>query len=209
MRGTTADAARARYHDVVTAGLHGADAVVTPTAAMRSALRRHYDLGQRCRMISDGVSPHPAEPAAREPLVLAAGRMRDEAKGLDTLDAAARGLRWDVEVAGDRSAQHVALLGQIARTDLRARMGQAAIFAHPARYEPFGLVVLEAALAGCALVLGDIDSLHEQWNGAALFVVPGDSAALRAGAGAADRRSAAASSAGRRGLRTCRPPPDT
>lgn len=138
--------------------------------------------------------------------------MRDEAKNLDTLDAAARGLRWDVEVAGDagdRSAQHVALLGQIARTDLRARMGQAAIFAHPARYEPFGLVVLEAALAGCALVLGDIDSLHEQWNGTALFVVPGDSAALRAGAGAADRRSAAASSAGRRGLRTCRPPPDT
>ncbi len=31
----------------------------------------------------------------------------------------------------------------------------------PARYEPFGLSVLEAALSGCALVLGDIPSLRE------------------------------------------------
>jgi glycosyltransferase involved in cell wall biosynthesis len=30
--------------------------------------------------------------------------------------------------------------------------------------------VLEAALAGCALVLGDIPSLRENWSGAAIFV---------------------------------------
>jgi glycogen(starch) synthase len=48
------------------------------------------------------------------------------------------------------------------------------VFAHPARYEPFGLVALEAALAGCALALGDIPTLRELWDGAALFVTPGD-----------------------------------
>jgi glycosyltransferase involved in cell wall biosynthesis len=48
-------------------------------------------------------------------------------------------------------------------------MSRAAIFVLPARYEPFGLAVLEAALAGCALVLGDIPSLREIWQDAALF----------------------------------------
>ena len=183
VRGAPGGAAWARYRDAVATGLRGADAIVTPTAAMRSALRRHYDLTQRCRVIPNGVSAHPLALATRERLVLAAGRLWDEAKGLDTLDAAAQGLPWPVEVAGaagGREARYVRLLGHLQRVALRARMGRAAIFAHPTRYEPFGLVVLEAALGGCALVLGDIDSLREQWDGAAVFVKPGDSAALHA-----------------------------
>ena len=40
----------------------------------------------------------------------------------------------------------------------------------PARYEPFGLAVLEAALSGCALVLADIPSLREIWGDAGVFV---------------------------------------
>jgi len=48
----------------------------------------------------------------------------------------------------------------------------------PARYEPFGLSVLEAAFSGCALVLGDIPSLRELWQDAAAFVDPDDDAAL-------------------------------
>jgi glycosyltransferase involved in cell wall biosynthesis len=57
-------------------------------------------------------------------------------------------------------------------------MACAAIYALPARYEPFGLSVLEAALSACALVLGDIASLHENWDDVAVFVPPGDDAAL-------------------------------
>jgi len=183
VHGAPAGAQWERYRDAVGAGLRRADVLVSPTAAMRVALRRHYGLTQPCRVIPNGVSPHPAAPQRREPLVLGAGRLWDEAKGLQTLDAAAQGLPWRVEVAGaagGREARHARLLGQIERTVLRTRMGRAAIFAHPARYEPFGLVVLEAALAGCPLVLGDIASLREQWDGAALFVAPGDSAALHA-----------------------------
>jgi glycogen synthase len=183
VRGVAAGPRWARYRDAVAAGLHGADAVVSPTGAMRRALRRHYGFARRCRVIANGVSPHPAEAAPRQPLVLGAGRLWDEAKGLETLDAAAQNLRWRVQVAGaaaGREAQHACLLGQLERNELRRRMGRATIFAHPARYEPFGLVVLEAALAGCALVLGDVDSLREQWDGAALFAAPGDGAALHA-----------------------------
>ena len=40
-------------------------------------------------------------------------------------------------------------------------------------YEPFGLAVLEAAQAGCALVLSDIPTFRELWDGAAMFVPPG------------------------------------
>jgi glycosyltransferase involved in cell wall biosynthesis len=53
-------------------------------------------------------------------------------------------------------------------------MSRAAIYALPARYEPFGLSILEAALAGCALVIGDLPSLREIWGDAATYVRPGE-----------------------------------
>jgi glycosyltransferase involved in cell wall biosynthesis len=61
-----------------------------------------------------------------------------------------------------------------------ALLGRASIVALPARYEPFGLLPLEAALAGCALVLGDIPSLREIWGDAAVYVNPDDPEALLA-----------------------------
>ncbi len=55
-------------------------------------------------------------------------------------------------------------VGRLGPEEMREQYARAAIFAHPARYEPFGLSVLEAALSGCALVLGDISSLRELWR---------------------------------------------
>jgi glycosyltransferase involved in cell wall biosynthesis len=46
-------------------------------------------------------------------------------------------------------------------------------------YEPFGLSILEAALLGCALVVGNIPSLRELWDEAAWFVGPDDPQELR------------------------------
>jgi len=66
----------------------------------------------------------------------------------------------------------VQCLGRLAPADLATWLGSAAIFALPARYEPFGLSALEAGLVGCALVLGDIPSLREVWGDAAVFVPP-------------------------------------
>jgi glycosyltransferase involved in cell wall biosynthesis len=70
------------------------------------------------------------------------------------------------------------LIGDLSHGALRSRMQRAAIFVSPARYEPFGLAVLEAASAGCALVLSDIPTFRELWSGAALFVDPADDRAL-------------------------------
>jgi glycosyltransferase involved in cell wall biosynthesis len=119
--------------------------------------------------------------------VLAAGRFWDAAKNLPALEEAAVGLPWPVRVAG--SAVHpdggvvqprgVQWLGELPREALARELAQAALYALPARYEPFGLSVLEAALSGCALVLGDIPSLREVWGAAARYVPPDDSQALR------------------------------
>jgi glycosyltransferase involved in cell wall biosynthesis len=54
------------------------------------------------------------------------------------------------------------------------RFSKAGIFAHPAKYEPFGLAVLEAAQHGCALALADIPPLRELWDGCAVFASPED-----------------------------------
>jgi glycosyltransferase involved in cell wall biosynthesis len=62
---------------------------------------------------------------------------------------------------------------------MAAWLAHASIYALPAFYEPFGLSVLEAAISGCALVLGDIPSLRENWEGAAIFVKPQDDTQLQ------------------------------
>jgi glycosyltransferase involved in cell wall biosynthesis len=119
--------------------------------------------------------------------VFAAGRVWDEAKNLAALDTAAAGRSWPVAIAGDtagpdgghRVLRQARALGRLSAADTAAWMARAAVFALPARYEPFGLAALEAALAGCALVLGDIPTLRELWDGVAVFVDPDDPAALR------------------------------
>ena len=61
---------------------------------------------------------------------------------------------------------------------MRRHLAESAVYALPARYEPFGLSALEAGLCGCALVLGDIPSLREVWGDAATYVDPDDAPAL-------------------------------
>jgi glycosyltransferase involved in cell wall biosynthesis len=72
------------------------------------------------------------------------------------------------------------LLGELNTSELSSWYARASIYVLPARYEPFGLSVLEAALSGCALVLGDIPSLREIWQDSASFVSPEDPKQLAA-----------------------------
>ena len=125
-------------------------------------------------------------PADKQPFILAVGRLWDEAKNIVMLDKVAPSLSWPIYVAGEERHpvrgrvhyQSVKPLGRLSPPTLASWLSQAAIYALPARYEPFGLSVLEAGLAGCALVLGDIPSLREIWDGAALFIPPEDADTL-------------------------------
>jgi glycosyltransferase involved in cell wall biosynthesis len=187
VRGEAAPARFDRYRREVTRGLQAAGAVVAPTQAMLADLRRFYGPVERAHVIPNARNAALFSPAPRkEPIVLAAGRVWDEAKNLRVLDDAAARVPWPVLVAGDPRhpdggevrAQRVRLLGLLPAHEVAALMRRASIYALPALYEPFGLSALEAALSGCALVLGAIDTLRELWPAAALFVDPRDPAAL-------------------------------
>ncbi|RYG23265.1 glycosyltransferase [bacterium] len=167
VKGEAAPSEWARYAEEVRRGILGADMVVAPTHAMMDATERLYGAPKATRVIPNGRWG--VEPQAKEPYVFAAGRMWDEAKNLRTLEAVRERLSWPLFVAGDGSS-----LGHLDTTNMCDWLGRASIYAFPAKYEPFGLSVLEAALAGCALVLGDIPSLRENWEGRAIFVHPDD-----------------------------------
>jgi glycosyltransferase involved in cell wall biosynthesis len=177
------------YRSRVAAGLRGAGRVVAPTQAMLDAVHSHYGIAGG-EVVPNGRDPKPYAPGrarAKEPFILTAGRLWDEAKNVRALTEIAGDLPVPVCVAGDCGGPdggridlpNVRALGRLAPPVLAGWMLRAALYALPARYEPFGLSALEAALSGCALVLGDIASLREVWGDAALFVPPDDREALR------------------------------
>jgi glycogen synthase len=174
------------YARRVQAGLEAAARVVAPTAAMLRTLERHYGTMPHAQVIHHGRSARGFRAAAKEPFVLTAGSLWDEGTNIAALGAAAPQLPWPVRAAGAKCVLGetavptgaLELLGPLDERELADMMSRAAIFALPARYEPFGLSVLEAALSGCALVLGDIPSLRELWAGRALFAPPNDAEVL-------------------------------
>lgn len=190
VRGEEAPRGWDTYRAVVAAGLRAAGAVAAPTRVMLEALEQHYDVAVDGVVIPNGADAPPPSPGPRDPFVLSAGRAWDEGKNVGAVARAARDAAWSAFIAGDIAppegadghGSHTAgaeYLGMLAEPELARWMRRAAVYALPARYEPFGLSALEAALAGCALVLGDIPTLREVWGDAPLWVEPGDTAGLR------------------------------
>ena len=188
VKGQAAPASWERYQQEVTQGLQAADLVITPSAAMLVDLKQHYGLLPHGRVVPNGRSFNSLTPGVKANWVFSAGRLWDEAKNLAALEQIAPELPWPIYVAGDQKhpngscAQLSALrpLGRLSPQEISAWLARTAIYALPARYEPFGLSILEAGLAGCALVLGDIPSLREVWEDSALFVPPNDTQKLKA-----------------------------
>lgn len=187
VRGEQAPAAAwGRYRDEVTRGLRAAGTVVAPTHAMLDALVEHYGPLPRCVVVPNGRDARMFEAGDKDELILTAGRLWDEAKNVAALARVAGRVGWPVCVAGEdrhpeggsARLEGLRMLGRLPAAELARWLSRAAVYALPARYEPFGLSALEAALSGCALVLGDIASLREVWGDAALFVSPDDTDAL-------------------------------
>ena len=174
VRGRAAGAEWTRYRAAVESGLAAADVLIAPTLAMLDELIRLYEPPCPRRVVSNGSS-RTFPPLPKEELILTAGRLWDEAKNVQALVRAAPRLSWPVDVAGPGEVEgDVHFLGRLDRAAMDAALARASVFCEPARYEPFGLAALEAARAGCALVLGDIPSLVEVWGDAAVLVPPDD-----------------------------------
>jgi glycosyltransferase involved in cell wall biosynthesis len=187
MRGTALPAEWVWQRELNQAGLARADVVLAPTASHAAQLRHAYGLSRAIRVVPNAAAPDGcAAPQGR--FVFAAARWWDEGKNAALLDAAAADTVWTVHAAGacrgengqDFTFHHARALGPLPHEATRAWMRQAAIFASPSRYEPFGLAVLEAAHSGAALVLSDIPTYRELWADAALLVDPADPRAFAA-----------------------------
>lgn len=170
-----------RYRATVTYALNSAGAITAPSRSMAAALAAHYCFKKdKLRVIYNGRNPRHFRSQEKEPFVFVAGRLWDEAKNAAALAEIAPSLSWPVYMAGEGQVRGSQPMGRLSPDEMAEWYARAAIYALPARYEPFGLSALEAALSGCALVLGDISSLREIWGDAALFVPPDDKRALRA-----------------------------
>jgi glycogen(starch) synthase len=168
----------AEYTRRVSAALRSASLLIAPTNAMLDAIDQNYDLSVPKKVIPNGRSRSVYFPAEKIDFILTAGRLWDEAKGLQFLERIAPELKWPICAAGEKrhpsgsheSFKNIQLLGHLDIYKLAEYLSAASIYAAPALYEPFGLTVLEAALSGCALVLSDIPSFRENWSGAALLI---------------------------------------
>lgn len=170
-----------RWHRALTAdGLRAVDAVVAPTAAYAAIVARHYRLDRAPLAVHNGRTPAPgydaAAPAAD--VALTVGRLWDGVKNAALLDRAAARLPIPFLAAGASRGPHgetvrlghLRELGHLSGEQIAAHLAKRPIFVSAASFEPFGLAVLEAAQAGCALVLADIPTFRELWDGAAHFV---------------------------------------
>lgn len=162
------------------AGLRRADAIVAPSQSHAAAIEACYGPLSPIHVVPNATRP--ALCRGKAPIVAAAARWWDEGKGGPLLDEVAARTAWPVVAAGATEGPngaafafaHARALGPLSGDEARTLLAGAAIVVSPSRYEPFGLVALEAAAAGAALVLADIPTYRELWNGAALFADPRD-----------------------------------
>jgi glycosyltransferase involved in cell wall biosynthesis len=184
-RGTRPDAAYAWQDDLVRAGLFAADAVVAPSASYAAVVARYHQLAVPPLAVHNGRTPLALPDVAPVDHVFTAGRLWDQVKNTALLDRTAARLSVPFRAAGCKKGphgehmpvSHLTLLGQLNAAGMAREFAGRPIFVSAARFEPFGLAVLEAASAGCPLILSNIDTFGELWSGAALIVDRDDDAA--------------------------------
>jgi glycosyltransferase involved in cell wall biosynthesis len=165
-------------------GFARVDVLLAPSRSHAHLLRAAYGEIGPIEIVPNTAQWSEGQP--KEAFVLAAGRWWDEGKNGALLDRAAPQTNWPIRMAGSQNGpsgqwqplEHAEVLGSLPNAELRDLMSRAAIVVSPSIYEPFGLVALEAALAGAALVLADIPTYRELWDGAAVFVPTDDAEAL-------------------------------
>jgi glycogen(starch) synthase len=177
------------YVSLVREALTRADHVAAVSRFLAHEVRSLYGVDRRIEVIHNGWPALQAPVTPREPIALAAGRAWDPAKNVSLIAEAASG--WDtggVYLAGECTHPDggrvsppppLKSLGFLSRVDLDEWLARTTIYVSAARYDPFGLLPLQAALHGCALLLSDIPSYRELWEGAAWFFRSNDADDLR------------------------------
>ena len=173
-------------------GLLRSDTVVAPTGAFAKMLSEVYGLPKPPSVVHSGRRPSTREILPEGQSIpttcfaFTAGQLWDEGKNLRILDEAAARISVPIYAAGSGIAldgtsiefNHLHMLGDLSDGHLAEWLAVKPVFVSTACYEPFGLGVLEAAESGCPLILSDIPTFRELWEGAAEFVPCDDSGAV-------------------------------
>ncbi|WP_300973857.1 glycosyltransferase family 4 protein [Sphingomonas sp. LHG3406-1] len=175
--------------NLVREGLGRSDVSVAPSESFARAVQKAYRLPEPPLTVANGRLANVGH-TARQPfdVALTAGRLWDAGKNVAAFDRAAALSGIPFLAAGPSEGpdgsrlclSHARAVGNLPAADLGELLLKRPLFVSVALYEPFGLAVLEAAQAGCALVLADCPVFHELWEGAALFVDPLDEHAIAA-----------------------------
>jgi glycosyltransferase involved in cell wall biosynthesis len=166
-----------QYRALVTQGMKGADALVSPTRWMATSLSQHYATLPPSYVIRNGRSLTASpEIHLRTGQAVTTGRLWDETKDIRMLQDVLSPM--PIYVAGERKHQSAIsprqigkaiLLGALAEPSLLSLYARSTIYIDNSVYEPSGSEALEAALCGCAVVANDIPAVRETWGEAALY----------------------------------------
>jgi glycosyltransferase involved in cell wall biosynthesis len=175
--------------------LSRADVIVAVSQFLAGEVRLLYGTDRPIDVIHNGWPAAPgsgnlARDRRHGQTTVVAGRVWDAGKNISLVAEAARGWQpGNVLLAGEQrhpeSGGRASVppplepLGFLSRKQLDALLRRASVYVSPARYDPFGLLPLQAAINGCALLLSDIPSYRELWSDAALFFDLDDAGDLR------------------------------
>lgn len=167
------------YKKNVAEGLKSASFVTAPSKWMLDKATEIYGFNANKKVIYNGLSSRIFHPDRKERYVFSMGRIWDEGKNIKKILEAASCLDYPFYIAGENYydinvhlPENVYFTGYLPPNEIAEWLSNAAVYLLPVKYEPFGYTLLEAALSGCALVTGNIPSMHELWDDAAIYVDP-------------------------------------
>jgi glycogen(starch) synthase len=177
------------YTELVREAVTRADSVVAVSHFLADQMTDLYSLHRPIGVIHNGwPAPTPAT-AHRDRLTVVAGRIWDAAKNVALVAEAAQGWQCGaVYLAGEtdhpdggraRVPLPLQAVGFLPRTELDVLLDRAKVYISAARYDPFGLLPLQAALHGCQLLLSDIPSYREVWGETVTYFRSDDASDLR------------------------------
>lgn len=175
------------YNRKIRQGLQTVDVVVGISNSYMQVLKKLHGSFKKEAIIYNGCDASDFQVLRKKDKIFAMGRIWDEAKNLSILGQISGKVPYPIYIAGNQknpsngkeiSLSKGHLLGQLSREEVKKQLGESLIYVLPAKYEPFGLSALEAALSGCLLILADIPTLREIWGDTALYFNPEDQESL-------------------------------
>ncbi|HAR63289.1 MAG: hypothetical protein DKM50_00665 [Candidatus Margulisiibacteriota bacterium] len=176
-----------KYYQHVQSSLDKAASIVVPTKQLLFMLEKKFGQLSRARIIRYSRNPSLFPLGKKNPFIFSSEETWNDIPSIETLNNIAPSLNWPIYIAKNSDVpgekpnpyRNLLILDRLSSKLARSWLTSAAIYVLPSGNESFGFSVLEAALSGCVLVLGDTPSLRELWGDCAVYVARNDEEGLK------------------------------